>query len=163
MRVQEYHIDGFRFDLASILTRAPSAWYPSDWSLEDPDTSPLLTDPEPSEVDASSSADDSSSSGRFARMVASTELSEESLFGIDEATDLSSDLTSDFEEESDEDLDEGGVVSSAVLSAGTPRAHRRRTPVVTSAATGSRCHESHNRWQELRANRLPGILQYTDR
>lgn len=22
----EYHIDGFRFDLASILTRAPSSW-----------------------------------------------------------------------------------------------------------------------------------------
>jgi len=26
--VQEYHVDGFRFDLASILTRAPSAWHP---------------------------------------------------------------------------------------------------------------------------------------
>jgi hypothetical protein len=29
--VQEYHIDGFRFDLASILTRAHSAWHPADW------------------------------------------------------------------------------------------------------------------------------------
>lgn len=29
--VQEYHIDGFRFDLASILTRAPSAFHPADW------------------------------------------------------------------------------------------------------------------------------------
>lgn len=26
--VTEYHVDGFRFDLASILTRAPSAWHP---------------------------------------------------------------------------------------------------------------------------------------
>lgn len=26
--VEEYHIDGFRFDLASILTRAHSAWHP---------------------------------------------------------------------------------------------------------------------------------------
>lgn len=29
--MQEYHIDGFRFDLASILTRAHSAWHPADW------------------------------------------------------------------------------------------------------------------------------------
>jgi hypothetical protein len=29
--VQEYHVDGFRFDLASILTRAPSAWHPAEW------------------------------------------------------------------------------------------------------------------------------------
>lgn len=29
--LQEYHIDGFRFDLASILTRAHSAWHPADW------------------------------------------------------------------------------------------------------------------------------------
>lgn len=29
--MQEYHIDGFRFDLASILTRAPSAFHPADW------------------------------------------------------------------------------------------------------------------------------------
>jgi isoamylase len=29
--VQEYHIDGFRFDLASIMTRAPSAWHPAEW------------------------------------------------------------------------------------------------------------------------------------
>lgn len=27
--VNEYHVDGFRFDLASILTRAHSAWHPS--------------------------------------------------------------------------------------------------------------------------------------
>ena len=26
--LQEYHVDGFRFDLASILTRAHSAWHP---------------------------------------------------------------------------------------------------------------------------------------
>ena len=25
----EYHVDGFRFDLASILTRAPSVWHPT--------------------------------------------------------------------------------------------------------------------------------------
>ena len=30
--VQEYHVDGFRFDLASILTRAPSAWHTADWT-----------------------------------------------------------------------------------------------------------------------------------
>lgn len=29
--LQEYHIDGFRFDLAAILTRAPSAWHSADW------------------------------------------------------------------------------------------------------------------------------------
>jgi isoamylase len=27
--VEEYHVDGFRFDLASILTRAHSAWHPT--------------------------------------------------------------------------------------------------------------------------------------
>ncbi|KAF5843397.1 glycoside hydrolase superfamily [Dunaliella salina] len=27
--VLEYHVDGFRFDLASILTRAPSTWHPT--------------------------------------------------------------------------------------------------------------------------------------
>ena len=27
--VEEYHVDGFRFDLASIMTRAHSAWHPT--------------------------------------------------------------------------------------------------------------------------------------
>lgn len=27
--VTEYHVDGFRFDLASIMTRAHSAWHPA--------------------------------------------------------------------------------------------------------------------------------------
>jgi isoamylase len=27
--VTEFHVDGFRFDLASIMTRAHSAWHPS--------------------------------------------------------------------------------------------------------------------------------------
>lgn len=33
--VEEYHVDGFRFDLASILTRAHSAWHP-DLPAEEP-------------------------------------------------------------------------------------------------------------------------------
>ncbi|GIL64820.1 hypothetical protein Vafri_18680 [Volvox africanus] len=32
--VTEYHVDGFRFDLASILTRAPSAWHPQQYDEE---------------------------------------------------------------------------------------------------------------------------------
>lgn len=28
--VSEYHVDGFRFDLASIMTRAHSAWHPQE-------------------------------------------------------------------------------------------------------------------------------------
>ena len=28
--VQEMHVDGFRFDLASIMTRAPSVWHPTN-------------------------------------------------------------------------------------------------------------------------------------
>jgi hypothetical protein len=32
VQVTEYHIDGFRFDLASILTRAWSAWHPAGGS-----------------------------------------------------------------------------------------------------------------------------------
>jgi len=34
LRAAEYHIDGFRFDLASILTRAPSTWHPTHHSVE---------------------------------------------------------------------------------------------------------------------------------
>ena len=30
---QEYHVDGFRFDLASIMTRAHSAWHPQRCGL----------------------------------------------------------------------------------------------------------------------------------
>lgn len=40
--VQEYHVDGFRFDLASILTRAHSAWHPEQAI---PSTSPTSTSP----------------------------------------------------------------------------------------------------------------------
>ncbi|KAG2454971.1 hypothetical protein HYH02_000797 [Chlamydomonas schloesseri] len=32
--VTEYHVDGFRFDLASILTRAHSAWHPQQYDQE---------------------------------------------------------------------------------------------------------------------------------
>ncbi|KAI8476733.1 MAG: isoamylase [Monoraphidium minutum] len=31
--VEEYHVDGFRFDLASIMTRAHSAWHPQKQTL----------------------------------------------------------------------------------------------------------------------------------
>ncbi|KAG1669600.1 hypothetical protein FOA52_006373 [Chlamydomonas sp. UWO 241] len=33
--VTEFHVDGFRFDLASILTRAPSAWHPDGHPNDD--------------------------------------------------------------------------------------------------------------------------------
>lgn len=39
--VEEYHIDGFRFDLASILTRAHSAWHPQEPPMEGEATAPL--------------------------------------------------------------------------------------------------------------------------
>ncbi|KAL6765555.1 isoamylase [Haematococcus lacustris] len=46
--VTEYHVDGFRFDLASILTRAHSAWHPST----DPLTGEALGGPHGPVVDS---------------------------------------------------------------------------------------------------------------
>lgn len=44
--VTDMHVDGFRFDLASILTRAHSAWAPSDLVVGDgPDGQPVRTLP----------------------------------------------------------------------------------------------------------------------
>lgn len=44
--VLEYHVDGFRFDLASILTRAHSAWHPEQ-AVVDPSLDPIPSSPPP--------------------------------------------------------------------------------------------------------------------
>lgn len=43
--VTEYHVDGFRFDLASILTRAHSAWHPTQYDEQGRVIPPLSSGP----------------------------------------------------------------------------------------------------------------------
>ena len=50
-------MDGFRFDLASILTRAPSAWHVGDWTTPEDTTEPVIEEIESSSDSGISSSD----------------------------------------------------------------------------------------------------------
>ena len=51
--VLEMHVDGFRFDLASIMTRAPSLWHDSLERGQQPTNGASKTDLEETEVELS--------------------------------------------------------------------------------------------------------------
>jgi len=56
--VTEYHVDGFRFDLASILTRAPSAWHPVSYDPETGAPVPPHAHPSGAAIDAAGQMSD---------------------------------------------------------------------------------------------------------